>query len=116
MNTLKSGADSLESGAKELSDGLATLHDGAAELKDGTAEFRDQTSDMDTQIDDALDEMIDKFSGSDYEAVSFASSENTDIGLVQFAIRTDDIKKKDAEEVAKTEKEETLWDKIKRLF
>ena len=29
------------------------------------------------------------------------NSENTDIGLVQFAIRTDDIKKKEMEETAK---------------
>ena len=116
MNTLKSGADSLESGAKELSDGLMTLNEGTGKLKSGTGEFREQTSDIDTQIDDALDEMVDKISGSDYEPVSFTSSENMDIGLVQFAIRTDDIKKKEVEEAVKEEKKETIWDKIKDLF
>ena len=45
------------------------------------------------QIDDEIDEMLDKISGSDYTPVSFASADNKDIGLVQFAIRTDDIKK-----------------------
>ena len=106
----------MESGAKELSDGLMTLNEGTGKLKDGTAEFREQTSDIDTQIDDALDEMVDKIFGSDYEPVSFTPSENMDIGLVQFAIRTDDIKKKEVEETAKTEKKETIWDKIKGLF
>lgn len=116
MNTLQSGAASLESGVKELNTGLSSLNEGAGELKDGTAKFKEQTSDIDEQIDDALDEMIDKISGSDYEPISFTSTKNEDIGLVQFAIRTDDIKKKEAEEVEKTEKKETLLDKIKGLF
>ena len=47
----------------------------------------------DQQIDDEIDEMFDKISGSDYTPVSFVSADNKDIGLVQFAIRTDDIKK-----------------------
>lgn len=57
------------------------------------AEFKDKTSDIDQQIDDEIDEMFDKISGSDYTPVSFVSADNKDIGLVQFAIRTDDIKK-----------------------
>ena len=65
----------------------------AAELKDGTAEFKDKTSDIDQQIDDEIDEMFDKISGSDYTPVSFVSADNKDIGLVQFAIRTDDTQK-----------------------
>ena len=40
-----------------------------------------------------IDEMFEKISGSDYTPVSFVSADNKDIGLVQFAIRTDDIKK-----------------------
>lgn len=56
-------------------------------------ESKDKTSDIDQQIDDEIDEMFDKISGSDYTPVSFVSADNKDIGLVQFAIRTDDIKK-----------------------
>lgn len=56
-------------------------------------EFKDKTSDIDQQIDDEIDEMFDKISGSDYTPVSFVSADNKDIGLVQFAICTDDIKK-----------------------
>lgn len=93
MSSLKSGADTLSTGSNSLTDGLQSLDDGAAELKDGTEEFKDKTSDIDQQIDDEIDDMLDKISGSDYTPVSFVSAENTDIGLVQFAIRTDDIKK-----------------------
>lgn len=51
-----------------------------------------ENADQDT-IDDEIDEMLSKISGSDYTPVSFVSADNKDIGLVQFAIRTDDIKK-----------------------
>ena len=69
------------------------MDDGTAELKDGTAEFKEKTSDIDDQIDEEIDDMLNEISGSDYTPVSFVSADNTDIGLVQFAIRTDDIKK-----------------------
>nr|WP_294660326.1 hypothetical protein [uncultured Blautia sp.] len=71
----------------------SSMKDKTKELKDGTAEFKDKTSDIDQQIDDEINEMLDKISGSDYTPVSFVSADNKDIGLVQFAIRTDDIKK-----------------------
>ncbi|MFR5703497.1 MAG: hypothetical protein ACLUD0_17630 [Eubacterium ramulus] len=62
-------------------------------MEDGTAEFKDKTSDIDQQIEDEIDDMLDEISGNDYTPVSFVSADNKDIGLVQFAIRTDDIKK-----------------------
>jgi len=62
-------------------------------MEDGTAEFKDKTSDIDQQIEDEIDDMLDEISGNDYTPLSFVSADNKDIGLVQFAIRTDDIKK-----------------------
>ena len=116
VDALQQGANTLQSGTSEFSSGMKELNDGATELKDGTQEFKDETSDIDTQIDDAIDEMVEKLSGSDYEPVSFTSDENTDIGLVQFAIRTDDIKVKEAEEATAVEQKQTIFDKIKGLF
>ena len=116
VDVLQQGANTLQSGTSEFSSGMKDLNEGAAELKDGTQEFKDETSDIDTKIDDAIGEMIDKLSGSDYEPVSFTSDENTDIGLVQFAIRTDDIKVKEAEEAPPVEQKQTVIDKIKSLF
>ena len=76
-------------------------------MKDGTTEFQDKTSDIDDQIEDKIDELIDGLSGKDYEPVSFTSSKNTDIGLVQFAIHTE----------AETETEsETILSRVKSLF
>ena len=116
VDALQQGANTLQSGTSEFSSGMKELNDGATELKDGTQEFKDETSDIDTQIDDAIDEIVEKLSGSDYEPVSFTSDENTDIGLVQFAIRTDDIKVKEAEEATAVEQKQTIFDKIKGLF
>ena len=50
------------------------------------------------------------------EPVSFTSTENTDIGLVQFAIRTSDIKIAEEEEVETEAPKETILDKMKNLF
>ena len=93
MGLLKTGTDTLKTGSNSLSEGLKSLDDGTAELKDGTAEFKEKTSDIDDQIDEEIDDMLNEISGSDYTPVSFVSADNTDIGLVQFAIRTDDINK-----------------------
>lgn len=89
-------------------------------MKDGTTEFQDKTSNIDDQIEDKIDELIDGLSGKDYKPVSFTSSKNTDIGLVQFAIHTEAIKKADTTEEeteAETETEsETLLSRVKSLF
>lgn len=116
VDALQLGANTLQSGTSQFNSGMKDLNEGAAELKDGTQEFQDETSDIDTQIDDAIDEMIEQMSGSDYEPVSFTSDKNTEIGLVQFAIRTDAIKVKEAEETPAVEQKQTILDKIKGLF
>ena len=79
-------------------------------------EFKDQTKDMDAQVDDVVDDMIDQLSGKDYEPKSFVSDKNTDIGLVQFVIRTDDIKKAEEKTTEKAKKTESFFDKLKALF
>ena len=92
------------------------LYNGTVELKDETEEFSDKTSDIDTKIEDQIQDTLDKMSGSDYEPVSFTSTENPDIGLVQFAIRTSDIKIAEEEEVETEAPKETILDKMKNLF
>ena len=121
---LKSGADTLVNGTKDLKDGTTQLYDGVTELsdgtddlKEGTTEFKDKTSDIDQQIDDAIDDAIKDFSGEDYTPVSFASEENTQIGLVQFAMITNAIEIKETETEAETEHtDDTFLGKVKRLF
>lgn len=115
-SSLLDGGYTLQEGTVTLTDGLESLDEGVGELKDGTAEFREETADIDDQIDDAIDEMLDKIAGNDYEAVSFVSSENTRIGLVQFAAQTDGITIEEEEIEEEDVTEDNFWDKIKGLF
>ena len=116
IQSVENGSNSLVQGTTELTTGLGSLADGTDELKSGTEEFKDQTSDMDEQIDNEIKKMLDKIAGSDYKPVSFVSTENTDIGLVQFAIRTDAIEVAEEEKQSAVEEKETIMDKIKNLF
>ena len=115
--TLADGAGSLYDGTVELTDGVTELSDGTQDLKDGTTEFKDKTSDIDTQIEDAIDDAIAQFSGEDFTPVSFASEENTQIGLVQFAMKTNAIEIKEVETEAETEEvDNSILGKLKNLF
>lgn len=116
-DALASGVNELYDGIGELSDGVGELSDGVDDLKDGTEEFKDKVKDMDSDIDDAIDDIVNEISGADYTPVSFASSDNEDIGLVQFAMKTQTISVEDeetAEEEDTTEK--TFFQKLKDLF
>ena len=96
---------------------MVELADGTDSLKSGTEEFTDKTKDIDTQIDDAVDDVTDKISGSDFTPVSFTSSENKEVGLVQFAMKTDGITVQDDEEEVETEDEsKSILQKLKDLF
>ena len=115
--TLNEGAGTLYDGTAGLHDGLTELADGTDSMKSGTEEFSDKTKDIDTQIDDAVDEVIDKISGSDFTPVSFTSSENKEIGLVQFAMKTEGITVQDQKDEVITEKEnKSIIQKLKEFF
>ena len=115
--TLNDGAGTLYDGTVQLYDGVVELSDGTDSLKSGTEEFTDKTKDIDTQIDDAVDEVTDKISGSDFTPVSFTSSENKEVGLVQFAMKTNAIEiKEEAEETITESKNKGILQKLKDLF
>lgn len=113
---LKSGADQLDGGAGELLEGMRSLEDGTKELAEGTAEFKAKTEDIDVQIEDKVDEVLDEIAGGDFEPVSFTSEENTGISLVQFAIKTDGIRKEEAKAEEPEPEKESVFDKWKDLF
>lgn len=117
---LQDGASKLKDGASELKDGVSSLKDGTDSLKDGTKEFTDKTKDIDTQVDDAIDKVTDKISGTDFTPVSFTSEENKEIGLVQFAMKTEAISVKESEEDTDTEEtaeeNQSFIQKLKNLL
>ena len=114
---LVNGSATLKSGTSELYSGIKTLYNGTIELNDGTNEFYTKTSDMDTQVEDAIDEMVSSISGGDDETVSFVSDKNTDVEAVQFVIKTDAIEKQEVKaEVKETSKKQSFWRKLVNLF
>ncbi len=82
-----------------------------------SAWITDKTKDIDIQIDDAIDEATDKIAGKDFTPISFASDENTDIGLVQFAMKTEAISIDDDDDEEETvEGNKSFVQKLKDLF
>lgn len=115
--SLADGANELYSGTGELASGVSELADGTNDLKEGTEEFKDKTKDMDSDIDDKINDMVSEISGEDYVPVSFTSSRNKEIGLVQFAMKTESISVEDEEDVVEMEPtEKSFGQKLKDLF
>lgn len=98
MIELSSGADELSSGAKslaagtsELGSGSSSLASGAGELADGTSTLYTEIQEMPDAVQEEIDSMLEDYDKSDFEPVSFTSSKNTAVSLVQFVISTDSI-------------------------
>lgn len=116
VDALYDGAGSLNSGMSSMMDGLTALSGGTGELAEGTGEFREETGNIDEQMDEELDKVLEKISGGDYIPVSFTSEKNSDIGLVQFVMKTDGISIPEPEEKEEERTEENFWDRVKGLF
>lgn len=116
ISALHEGVSQLDEGAGALTDGLSELDEGTAKLKDGTEEFRAETDNMDETIREKLEELLDELTDDSYEPVSFLSEQNTNIGLVQFAITAQGIQLPEEETVEEPEQEQGFWDRLIQLF
>ncbi|WP_196121245.1 YhgE/Pip domain-containing protein [Anaerobacillus alkaliphilus] len=117
VGQLSNSYNELHAGIIELSGGTAELEDGVGELYDGTNELYDATKDLPDQMQEEIDSMIAEYDRSDFEAVSFVSSENEKINSVQFVIKTESIKKVELE-TSKIEvvEEKGFWARLVQLF
>ena len=111
------GAASLQQGSRSLTDGAARLAGGSSELAEGTGELRGRTSDMDGQLNDKIDDLIDGFTGADYEICSFVSEKNTQVDAVQFVMTTPAIEEAEARRAPAQEAQTlSLWQRLLALF
>ncbi len=118
------GVADMANGYSGFHDGLSRFHDGVGELCDGidrlhegTAELNDNTADMPETMQTQIDDMMDEYTGTDFEPVSFTSSQNLHTGLVQFVFKCDGIEKPEAAEQTQPEQDnETIWDRLISLF
>jgi len=91
--------------------------DGIIEMADGTKEFREKTHNLEGDMKDMIKKRIDKMLGRNIKTSSFVSDKNKNTELVQFIIKTDEIKIPEIEMEKELEKKElTLFEKIKQLF
>ncbi|GAF63243.1 hypothetical protein BTS2_0134 [Bacillus sp. TS-2] len=118
VNQLSSSYQSLHGGIIEMKDGASELSSGTNELEKGTKELADVTSKLPEEMQEEIDQMIAEFDKSDFEAISFTSSENNEvISSVQFVMKTEALKKDDS--TADEEEEETnegFWQRFLNLF
>lgn len=114
---LNDATGAFKSGANALSNGIKDINDGAKAIKSGTGELASKTGDIPDEVNKKIDEMMEKYSNSDFKPKSFVSEKNTNVGVVQFVIRTNAIEKKETvQENKEEEKSETFIDRIKAIF
>ncbi|OQA12927.1 MAG: hypothetical protein BWY62_01473 [Firmicutes bacterium ADurb.Bin356] len=86
-------------------------------MRKGTNELEDETSDMPEKVQQEIDDKLKEYTGSEFERVSFTSKQNTNIGVVQFVIKSDAIKKpEEAKAGESAPKEQTVWERVGALF
>lgn len=117
VTTLSNGYSEFQSGITLYNDGMKTFAEGITTLYDGTQELKEQTSDLPEQIKEQIKETTEEYTGKDFTPVSFLSSNNSQINLVQFVMKTADIKVSENTEVAIDDQEkESFWDRLIQLF
>ncbi len=117
VSQLASSYQDLHNGIGELSEGTRELENGVGELHDGTTELHQSTKDMPKEMTEEIDQMMDEYDKSDFEAVSFVSDKNENVNSVQFVLKTESIKYEEPETTEEPKKEEKgIWDRFKDLF
>ncbi len=117
VHSLSSGYTELNSGLAEFADGVHDAAGAVDELHSGTAELDQETESLPDDVRSEIEKIEAKFSGENFQPVSFMSEQNTPIGLVQFVLKFDDIKK--PAEPAQPQDEaaqQTFWDRLVALF
>jgi putative membrane protein len=124
INTLKvqyqklnNGIIQYTDGYKKLVSGYSSIYSGISIISSGTFELHDKTKTLDTDVSDEIENILNGFSNSDFEPISFTSKKNTSISAVQFVMKTDAIAI-ETQEVVINEKPEKLsfWEKFLALF
>lgn len=117
VGQLSSSYKDVHAGIVELTGGTGELEDGVNELDDGTDTLYESTKDMPEQMQEEVDEMIADYDKSDFDIVSFVSTENEKINSVQFVIKTESIEMEEQESDEEQEEEQKgFWDRLIDLF
>lgn len=113
---LAGGASGAAAGANSLASGAGALASGAGGLADGTGSLYTEIQAMPSAVSEEIDKMIAEYSKSDFEPISFTSSKNTDVTLVQFVMATEPIVAPEQSEPEPEAVQDSFWDRLLALF
>lgn len=117
VHELEGSYGQLNSGMGALADGTSALSAGVSELHEGTEELTAETSDLATEMQSEIDQFMEEFDYSDFEVQSFVSERNKRVGVVQFVLQTESIKKDtDDTIVAEENVKKGMWRRFLDLF
>jgi putative membrane protein len=117
VSELTSGYDGFHNGLSAFRKGIDELYDGVARLHDGTTRLCDETGKIPETMQVGIDEILEQYTGSDFEPISFTSSKNQHTDLVQFVLKCEGIEKTEKTKSIETEaRNETFWDRLFALF
>lgn len=121
LNSYATGVTSLANGYNEYNNGLMTYLDGVTLLEDGSLTLAQNMNlyflgikEIPEQMQDQLQSMLDQFSNSDFQPVSFVDERNKNINAVQFILSTESIQKKETKK--KTEEKKDSKSLVDRFF
>lgn len=119
ISELSTGYQQFDSGLKEFVGGVADMNNGVSSLYEGTKTMNKETSNLPEQMQKEIDSLTKDYTGSDFAAVSFVSPKNTNIELVQFVLKGEDIKKPEVNNSSASTSEgknDSVWDRFLALF
>lgn len=114
---MDTGLNQISSASNSLSSSYIELNKGITEISNGIKKLNDKTQTLDTNVDEEIEKILQKFENTNYTPISFTSPENKDIKAVQFVIKTEGISIKEESKEQTTQKEElNFWQKFAKLF
>lgn len=117
LRQLAGGIGAYRDGIGAYVSGISIAGEGSRQLANGTDQLSRETDGMDEMFRDKMDEMTEEFLPKDFDPVSFASSKNKNIEVVQFVVMGDGINlPKDNGPEAVEPANKSIWDRIVDLF
>ncbi len=117
ITALNEGLKETAEGGNQLNKAISSLHAGMDEFTEGTGILQRETSDMDKKMEEEIESYLSRFTGKDFEPLSFTASENDNITLVQFIMLTDALNTEEEETPDPPETVKlTFWQRFLALF
>ncbi len=117
VGKLSSGYADFDNGLSSFLNGIGELYDGAVELHGGTTRLSDEAAKIPDTVQSKINDLLDEYTGPDFEPVSFTSPKNAHTDLVQFVLKCDGVEKPEEKKSLEVEAgNKTFLDRLIALF